>query len=566
MEELDRENERLNNTKETQTLFVYTKDVSTQTDIPVYVDNGTQVGNVASNDQSETEDEIGELDSSTQASQTEIESSSESESEIDYSEDKKPSGAAFIVFWSSLQILLQRCLSCASTAIIKKVIVKGSALTVHMSCLNDHFHIWRSQPMQNRFYLGNLKLIAAVLFSSNTYTKLKKYFEMLDIPWISKAWYYRIHKNYLVGITNEAWQKEQRNVISILNQRESFLCGDGRCDTPGHNAKYLTYSLFEQNIKKIIVMSTTQVTEAGNSNRMEKMGLIKVLQEAKSKLYVKQLTTDRHVQIKKYMREQEKEIDHQFDVWHFSKSIKIKLLHASKRKRCEQLKPWIKSICNHLWWACATCNQDQDLLKEKWTSIVFHIQNKHQWTGNFLYHECSHEMLSKEVERKKAWLSPTSEAFQSLQAIVFDKTILRDMGHLTKFSHTGVLEVYHSLLNKWAPKSTHFSYQGMVARAQLAAIDFNLGSYLEHAKTKDGEDRYNVTFSKMTGNWSAKPIKEKKCSGIFMELIDRTVYAVVNGEHVPCPEIPDLPKNIAVIPKPEKKEVIKNQKSRFTVV
>ena len=95
---------------------------------------------------------------------------------------------------------------------------------------------------------------------------------MLDIPWISKAWYYRIHKNYLVGITNEAREKEQMNVISIINQRDSFLCSDGRCDAPGHDAKYLTYSLFEQNIKKIIVMSTTKVIEAGNSNRMEKMG------------------------------------------------------------------------------------------------------------------------------------------------------------------------------------------------------------------------------------------------------------------------------------------------------
>ena len=118
------------------------------------------------------------------------------------------------------------------------------------------------------------------------------------------------------------------------------------------------------------------------------------------------------------------------------------------------------------------------LLKEKWISIIFHVQNKHCWTGNFVYHCCTHPELSKESERSKVWLSPKSQAFEALQKIVFDKTILKDIVHLTKVSHTGVLEVYHSLLNKWAPKSTHFSYKGMIARTQLAAIDFNLGHNL----------------------------------------------------------------------------------------
>ena len=125
-------------------------------------------------------------------------------------------------------------------------------------------------------------------------------------------------------------------------------------------------------------------------------------------------------------------------------------------QRKKRAKSYIKSICNHFWWACATGENDEALLKEKWTSIIFHIQNKHTWTGNTLYHQCSHGELSREDSFSKDWISPKSQAFQALQPIVFDKTILKDMAHLTKFSHTGVLEVYHSVLNKWAPKSTHF--------------------------------------------------------------------------------------------------------------
>ena len=80
--------------------------------------------------------------------------------------------------------------------------------------------------------------------------------------------------------------------------------------------------------------------------------------------------------------------------------------------------------------------------------------------------------------------------------MVFDKTILKDMAHLTKFSHTGLLEVYHSVLNKWAPKSTHFSYKGMVAWCKLAAVDLNQGQKLEQAKTMSGNKRFTVCFFK----------------------------------------------------------------------
>ena len=60
-------------------------------------------------------------------------------------------------------------------------------------------------------------------------------------------------------------------------------------------------------------------------------------------LKVAQLTTDRHLQIKKNTSEKKEEgIDHQFDIWHFSNSIKTKLLKVSKKKACEELRTWIK--------------------------------------------------------------------------------------------------------------------------------------------------------------------------------------------------------------------------------
>ena len=64
------------------------------------------------------------------------------------------------------------------------------------------------------------------------------------------------------------------------------------------------------------------------------------------------LATDRHVQIRILMSKQFIDIDHQFDVWYLSKSIEKTWQLRSKARDCEDLRPWIKAICNHLW--CAT--------------------------------------------------------------------------------------------------------------------------------------------------------------------------------------------------------------------
>ena len=191
----------------------------------------------------------------------------------------------------------------------------------------------------------------------------------------------------MFGIANEAWKNKQEMNILQSNKRYLMLSGDGRCDSPGHNSKYLNFSLYNQDSKKMLASSLTQVTEVDVClNQIEKAGLLKVLEEAKgNQLEIKLLTTDRHCQIKKYMREKKEDITHQFDVWHFCKLIKVKLLNSAKKKACEELKPWVKLICDLYWWFCTTFEGDDILLKQKWTSIVFHIQNRHWWTGN-LYH------------------------------------------------------------------------------------------------------------------------------------------------------------------------------------
>ena len=103
--------------------------------------------------------------------------------------------------------------------------------------------------MTKWYHLGNLKLSASVLFSSNTFRKISKYFQVMDIPWVSESRYYGI-QNYMYGVTHEAW-KEEVTKLDQLSKDPLILSADARCDCPGHNAKYLMYSFHSQIYKKL---------------------------------------------------------------------------------------------------------------------------------------------------------------------------------------------------------------------------------------------------------------------------------------------------------------------------
>lgn len=76
-------------------------------------------------------------------------------------------------------------------------------------------------------------------------------------------------------------------------------------------ASYITY-----------LISLTQSNEVSSSNAMELEGLKRGLEFlGQEGVRVGSLVTDRHRSIAKFMREQQEEIDHYYDVWHVAKGI-----------------------------------------------------------------------------------------------------------------------------------------------------------------------------------------------------------------------------------------------------
>ena len=63
--------------------------------------------------------------------------SSEEEEGVE-SENERRNGSAFIVYWSCLSVLLQRCLICTAATIITEVITIGLALCLNLLCQENH--------------------------------------------------------------------------------------------------------------------------------------------------------------------------------------------------------------------------------------------------------------------------------------------------------------------------------------------------------------------------------------------------------------------------------------------
>ena len=143
-----------------------------------------------------------------------------------------------------------------------------------------------------------------------------------------------------------------------------------------------------------------------------------------------------------------------------------------------------------------TCNGDIQLLREKWASILYHRKNVHEWEDHAIFRQCAHREYSLQEIKMKAWLKESSLAYAALRKILTDKSLLNDLKYLTDFNHTGTLEVYHSIYDKYSPKRLHFSYSSMIARAQLAVLDFNSGVALEESKNKQGDLRYKTSVFK----------------------------------------------------------------------
>ena len=116
--------------------------------------------------------------------------------------------------------------------------------------------------------------------------------------------------------------------------------------------------------------------------------------------------------------------------------------------------------------------------------------------------------------------------------------------------HTGGLERFRSLNNKYSSRKQSFSHKGMIVRTELALLDHNNNLEREKVTTTDGIPRFN----KRTHHWVAKLINVSKCHGWRIEHTRQTVEhrqsSLEDVEDITLPD--DIPRNIALDERPPK--------------
>ena len=130
---------------------------------------------------------------------------------------------------------------------------------------------------------------------------------------------------------------------------------------------------------------------------------------------------------------------------------------------------------------------------------------EHLWKKNMKYYisfMCG--TLKSQLKKKIFWIYVTFSRY----IIVYGKLTFNCF--ISIFCRTAIVEVFRSVLNRYCPKRLHFTLQGMIARTQLAVLDYNCSSNITQATRNDGKRRNKHFFSKMMQNWVVKNSPKEK--------------------------------------------------------
>lgn len=109
--------------------------------------------------------------------------------------------------------------------------------------------------------LGNLTIAGDILFSGGSAHKFLTLCMHASVQMFSIGTHMKIQSLYLVPTIENVWQREQLHLFTTARESGETLRlgGDGRCCSPGHTAKYLSYTLMDLKTNKILDTQLVQV-------------------------------------------------------------------------------------------------------------------------------------------------------------------------------------------------------------------------------------------------------------------------------------------------------------------
>ncbi len=168
----------------------------------------------------------------------------------------------YIVFKTELLELFRKCPFCTADTegVISKV--TGTAIHVQQRCHSCHrVRHWDSQPFIGRMPAGNLLLSGAILFSGSLIAKVLRLFKLMKLQCYGRTAYFRHQTDYVQPTVVNGWKEHQSELMDVVRLEVGpiTVAGDARSDSPGHCAKYGSFSILEQHLNKVLDIQMVQV-------------------------------------------------------------------------------------------------------------------------------------------------------------------------------------------------------------------------------------------------------------------------------------------------------------------
>jgi solute carrier family 8 (sodium/calcium exchanger) len=169
----------------------------------------------------------------------------------------------FIVFKSCLWELFRLCPICSNHCLVEEKFRKGTKIAVKQECPScGYLREWSSQPSYSGdIPAGNLQLSGAILFTGASPTKTLRVLKAMNVVTTCVSTFNNHMTRFLVPTVVHTWKEEQNKLFEELKHMDGGLVigGDGRSDSPGHCAKYGSYTAVEERLNKVIDQQLVQV-------------------------------------------------------------------------------------------------------------------------------------------------------------------------------------------------------------------------------------------------------------------------------------------------------------------
>ena len=129
--------------------------------------------------------------------------------------------------------------------------LRGSLLVVKTRFADGCVCTWSLQPTFSR--MGQATCYFLQQFCSQaTHRRVHDLADHLHMPIVGETVFQHSQK-YLFPVVSEMWLSMQIAIFNGLNTVDRIvMSGDGRCDSPRHCAKYMTYTIMEEEMGYVV--------------------------------------------------------------------------------------------------------------------------------------------------------------------------------------------------------------------------------------------------------------------------------------------------------------------------